>query len=322
MKLGGVEMKIVVLDGHALNPGDNSWTELQRLGDLEVFDRSTPAEVSVRAKDADILLLNKVPLPSEMLERLPNLKLISVLATGYNVVDVVAARERGVVVSNVPDYGTNTVAQYVMAMLLELCHHVGRHAREVREGAWTSAPDWTFWSSPQVELFGKTMGIVGFGRIGRRVGQLAEAFGMRVIYNSRRRYDDVVQEYRSIPELFAEADVVSLHCGLTPENAGMVNRDLLRQMKRSAFLVNTARGGLIHEADLAAALNEEKIAGAALDVLSFEPPRDGNPLLTAKHCLVTPHMAWATLEARKRIMQTTVDNVKSFLAGSPRNVVS
>ena len=315
-------MKIVVLDGYALNPGDNPWTELEKLGDVRVFDRTVSTEIRDHAADADILLLNKVSLQAEVIESLSTLKFVSVLATGYNVVDIAAARRCSVVVSNVPDYGTNTVAQYTMSMLLELCHHVGGHARAVREGAWGNSADWTFWKTPQIELQGKTMGIVGFGRIGRRVAQLAEAFGMRVIYNSRRAYDDVAQEYRCLEDLFAEADVVSLHCGMSPENTGMVNRVLLERMKRSAFLINTARGGLLHEADLVAVLNEEVIAGAALDVLSTEPPVAGNPLIAVKNCLVTPHIAWAAFEARQRIMRETIANVKGFLAGTPLNVIS
>ncbi|MBS1822791.1 MAG: D-2-hydroxyacid dehydrogenase [Acidobacteria bacterium] len=315
-------MKLVVLDGFVLNPGDNPWDELEKLGDLQVFDRTAPSEIYERAKDADVLLVNKVPLQAKSIEALPKLKFISVLATGYNIVDISAAQSRGVVVSNVPDYGTNTVAQYAMAMLLELCHHAGAHARDVREGAWASSPDWTFWKTPQIELAGKTMGIVGYGRIGRRVAQLAEAFGMHVIYNSRRADEHNTKGHRTLEALFEEADVVSLHCGLTEENKGMVDRKLVQRMKRSAFLINTARGGLVNEADLAEALNRETIAGAALDVLSTEPPLAGNPLIGAKNCLVTPHMAWSTIEARKRIMRTTVENVRGFLHGKPLNVVS
>lgn len=314
--------KIVVLDGYALNPGDNPWSSLEELGEVQVFERSTPEEILVRAADADVVLTNKAPLPGGVLEKLPRLKFVSVLATGYNVVDVAAARRLGITVSNVPDYGTNTVAQYVMALLLELCHHVGAHAQAVREGAWTNSADWTFWRTPQVELYGRTMGIVGFGRIGRRVAALAEAFGMRVIYNSREPYEDVAQEWRPLDALFAEADVVSLHCVLTPQNTGMIDAELLGRMKSSAMLINTARGALVNERELAEALERGTIAGAAVDVLSSEPPGAENPLLRAKNCLVTPHMAWAALEARQRIMEATVENVRAFLAGAPRNVVS
>lgn len=315
-------MTIVVLDGYALNPGDNPWVRLEELGEIRVYDRSTPAEVRERAAEADILLTNKTPLPQDVIHSAPHLKLISVLATGYNIVDISAARQRGVVVSNVPDYGTNTVAQFVIGLLLELCHRIGDHSNEVRAGAWTSSKDWTFWNYPQLELYSKTMGIVGFGRIGRRVAALAECFGMRVIYNARTPRPDSPEQYRTLQQLFAEADVVSLHCALTSENTGFVNRTFLDTMKPSAFLINTARGALINEDDLSAALNSGKIAGAALDVLCSEPPSKDNPLLAARNCIITPHMAWAALEARKRIMKTTTDNVIAFLAGTPVNVVS
>jgi glycerate dehydrogenase len=315
-------MTIVVLDGFTLNPGDNPWTPLAELGDVRVYDRSTPAEVRERAAEADILLTNKTPLPQDIIHSAPRLKFISVLATGHNIVDIVAARQRGIVVSNVPDYGTNTVAQFVMGIMLELCHRIGDHSNVVRAGTWTTSNDWSFWKSPQIELYDKTMGIVGFGRIGRRVAALAESFGMHVIYNTHTPRSDSPQQYRTLQQLFAEADVVSLHCALTPENTGIVNRTLLERMKPSALLINTARGALINEGDLSAALSNGKIAGAAVDVLSSEPPSKDNSLLVARNCIITPHMAWAALEARKRIMKTTVHNVSSFLVGTPVNVVS
>jgi glycerate dehydrogenase len=314
-------MTIVVLDGHTLNPGDNPWTPLEELGDVRVYDRSTPAEVRERVVGADILLTNKTPLSQNIIQNAMRLKFISVLATGHNIVDIAAARQRGIVVSNVPDYGTHTVAQFVMGLLLELCHRIGDHSNAVRAGAWTTSKDWSFWNSPQIELYGKTMGIVGFGRIGRRVAALAETFGMRVIYNTRTPRPESHQ-YRTLEQLFAEADVVSLHCALTTENTGSVNRNLLEGMKPSAFLINTARGALINEGDLSAALNSGKVAGAALDVLTREPSSKDNPLLAARNCIITPHMAWAALEARKRIMKATVHNVSSFLVGTPVNVVS
>jgi glycerate dehydrogenase len=314
-------MTIVVLDGFTLNPGDNPWAPLEELGDVRVYDRSAPAEVRERAAEADILLTNKTPLPQDIIYSAPRLKFISVLATGYNIVDIAAAKQRGIVVSNVPDYGTNAVAQFVMGQLLELCYRIGDHSNAVRAGAWTTSKDWAFWNTPQIELYDKIMGIVGFGRIGRRVAALAESFGMHVIYNTRTPRPDSPQ-YRTLQQLFAEADVVSLHCALTPENTGIVNGTLLERMKPSAFLINTARGALINEGDLTAALNSGKIAGAAFDVLSSEPPSKDNPLLTARNCIITPHMAWAALEARKRIMKTTVHNVSSFLVGTPVNVVS
>lgn len=315
-------MTIVVLDGFTLNPGDNPWAPLEELGDVRVYDRSTPAEARARAEEADILLTNKTPLPQDVIQNAPRLKFICVLATGFNIVDIVTARQRNIVVSNVPDYGTHTVAQFVMSLLLELCHHIGDHSNAVRAGAWTTSNDWSFWTSPQIELYDKTMGIVGLGRIGRRVATLAESFGMRVIYNTRTPRPDSPQQYRALRQLFAEADVVSLHCALTPENTGIVNRTLLESMRPSAFLINTARGALINEGDLSAALNNGKIAGAALDVLSSEPPSKANPLLTARNCIITPHMAWAAFDARKRIMKTTVHNIRSFLSGTPANVVS
>ncbi|QHS52061.1 D-2-hydroxyacid dehydrogenase [Edaphobacter sp. 12200R-103] len=315
-------MTIVVLDGHTLNPGDNPWTMLEKLGEVCVYDRSTPSQVRERVAEADILLTNKTPLPRDIIEGASRLKFISVLATGYNIVDIAAAREKGIIVSNVPDYGTNTVAQFVMGLMLELCHHIGGHSNAVRSGAWATSKDWSFWNSSQVELYDKTLGIVGFGRIGRRVAAIAECFGMRVIYNTRTPGTELAQQYRTLQQLFSEADVVSLHCALTPENTGIVNRALLETMKPSAFLINTARGALIHEDDLSAALNSGIIAGAALDVLSSEPPSKDNPLLTARNCIITPHMAWAALDARKRIMKTTIDNVAAFLAGTPINVIS
>lgn len=315
-------MTIVVLDGYTVNPGDNPWTPLEELGEVRVYDRSTPADVRERIAGADIVLTNKTPLPQDIIHSAQRLKFISVLATGYNIVDIAAARQRGIVVSNVPDYGTNTVAQFVMGLLLELCHRIGDHSSAVRDGAWATSKDWAFWNSPQIELYEKTMGIVGFGCIGHRVAALAESFGMRVIYNTRTPRADSSGQYRTLQQLFAEADVVSLHCALTPENTGIVNRALLENMKPSALLINTARGALVNESDLADALNNGKIAGAALDVLSSEPPSKEISLLTARNCIITPHMAWAALEARKRIMKTTVHNVRSFLIGAAVNVVS
>lgn len=315
-------MKIVVLDGYTLNPGDNAWTALEELGDLQVYDRSTPDEALARSAKADILLTNKTPVPYNVIQNAPNLKFISVLATGYNIVDITAARQRGITVSNIPDYGTNTVAQFVMGLILELSHHIGDHSNAVHAGAWATSKDWTFWNSPQIELYDKTMGVVGFGRIGRRVAGLAEAFGMRVIYNSRTPHPDSTQRHLTLQQVFAESDIVSLHCALTSDNIGIVDHILLEHMRPSAFLINTARGGLVNESDLSSALNSGRIAGAALDVLSSEPPSADNPLLTAQNCIITPHIAWAALEARKRIMKTAVYNIRSFLAGAPVDVVS
>lgn len=318
-------MKIVVLDGHTMNPGDNPWTPLQALGEAVIHERTAPDQVVSRSREAGILVVNKVELTRDVLAQLPLLRMIAVTATGYNVVDVAAARERNIPVCNVPVYSTDSVAQFVFALLLELCHHVGLHHDEVTAGAWSRSPDFSFWKTPLVELTGLTMGIVGFGRIGRRVGELAHAFGMRVL--AFNRHPGPAPAYESfawspLNDLVSQSDVVSLHCPLTPENKGMVNRQLLSRMKTTAFLVNTARGPLVAERDLAEALNGGRIAGAAVDVVSAEPIRADNPLLTARHCIITPHMAWATLAARRRLMAATVENVKCFLEGRPVNGVN
>lgn len=317
--------KIVVLDGYCLNPGDLSWDGLRRLGDVTVFDRTPPGEAAARAADAEILFTNKTPLPADVLERLPRLRYIGVLATGYNVVDVEAARARGVAVTNIPTYGTASVAQFVFALLLELCHNVGRHADAARAGEWSRNPDWCFWNSPLVELAGKTMGIIGFGRIGRQTARIADAMGMRVVANDTNHADPLEYDgfrWASVEELLGESDVVSLHSPLFPETEGMINARSLSLMKPTAFLINTSRGPLVVEKDLADALNAGRIAGAGLDVLSAEPPAADNPLLSARNCLVTPHIAWATKEARSRLMELVVSNVTAFLAGTPVNLVS
>jgi glycerate dehydrogenase len=323
--MGERKPRIVVLDGEKLNPGDNPWTEVEAYGDLTVYDWTPAEEVVSRAKDAEIVLTNKTPIPRDTLDQLSNLQFIGVLATGFNVVDVAHARSRGIPVSNVPVYGTNSVAQYVFALALELCHHVGLHSDAVHNGEWSGDGNWSFWRTPLVELYGKTMAIVGFGRIGRRVGELANAFGMEVL--AVDVYQGNPPSYRpfafvSAEEAFRRADVVSLNAALTPENEGMVNAALLKSMKPSAFLVNASRGQLVNEADLAAALNEGTIAGAALDVVSSEPIKPDNPLLSAKNCVITPHMAWAALEARQRLMQTTAENIRAFLNGEPQNLVN
>ena len=318
-------MRMVVLDGYTLNPGDNPWEAVAALGELTVHDRSAPGQVVGRSAGAGVLLTNKTPISADTLSALPELKFISILATGYNIVDVAAAADRGVVVSNVPVYATDAVAQFTFALLLELCHRAGAHASAVAGGRWAACEDFCFWLAPQVELAGKRMGIVGFGRIGRRVGQLAHAFGMEVLAADVSRAEPPPYgpfAWADVPELFAAADVVSLHCPQTPQTAGMVNAELLARMKPSAFLVNTSRGGLVVEADLAEALNAGRIAAAAVDVVSTEPIAPDNPLLTAKNCIVTPHIAWASLEARRRMMAVTAENVAAFLAGRPINVVS
>lgn len=318
-------MKIVVLDGQTLNPGDNPWTEVEKQGEFVLYSKTQPSEILDRAAGADILLTNKTPLTKETLDKLPDLKFIAVLATGYNVVDVEAARERDIPVSNVPIYGTDSVAQMTFALLLELCHHVGLHNKLVHEGQWSRSAEFCFWETPLVELTGKTIGIVGFGRIGRRTGRLADAFGMNVLAHDVYQgetpdYDSF--EWADIEEIFSKADVVSLHCPQTADNTGMVNTRLLGLMKNDAMLINTSRGGLINEVDLATALNNGTIAGAAVDVASAEPMAAENPLLTAKNCIITPHIAWATLAARQRLMQTTAENVEAFMKKEPINVVN
>lgn len=318
-------MKIVVLDGHTLNPGDLSWEGLDRFGEVTVYERTPPDQIVGRAAGAAVLLTNKTPLTDETLSRLPDLKYIGVLATGYNVVDIAAARQRGIPVTNIPTYGTKSVAQLVFALLLELCHHVGAHHEAVRRGDWTAGADFCFWNFPLIELAGKTMGLIGFGRIGRQVAEIAAAFAMNVVAYDKFQSDESGRKnfkWVELDELLAMSDVVSLHCPLFPETQGIINRDSLGQMKRSAFLINTSRGPLVVDQDLARALDEGRIAGAGLDVLSEEPPRSGNPLLHAQNCIITPHIAWATKEARGRLMDTAVRNVADFLTGNPVNVVN
>ncbi len=316
--------RIVVLDGYTLNPGDNPWDAVAALGDVTVHDRTPSDRILDRARGAHILLTNKTPLTAETLAQLPDLRYVSVLATGYNVVDTAAARAKGIPVSNVPIYGTDAVAQFVFALLLNHCHGVARHAEAVRQGEWSRCEDFCFWTQPLVELAGMTMGLVGFGRIGRRVGDLAHAFGMKLLVHDLFQGDppSYPVEWTDTGDLFARADVVSLHCPQTEDNTNLVNRDLLRRMKPSAYLINTARGGLVNEQDLADALNEGRIAGAACDVVSAEPIRPDNPLLTAKNITLTPHIAWAALAARRRLMQTTAENIAAFLAGAPIHVVN
>lgn len=311
-----IEMKIVVLDGYTLNPGDLSWDALRELGACEIYDRSGPHEIVPRSASAEIVLTNKVALNRDYLMAVPTLKYIGVTATGYNIVDVPAARECGVMVTNVPTYGTQSVAQMTFALLLELTQHVGHHAQTVRDGRWTRSPDFCYWDHPLIELDGLTIGIVGFGRIGQAVGKLAQAFGMKVLAHSRK------QSGADLEKLFRQSDVISLHCPLTPETKHLVNAERLAWMKPTAFLLNTSRGPLIDENALAKALNDGRIAGAGLDVLAIEPPAADNPLLRAKNCFVTPHIAWATRAARSRLMDAAVENVRAFLVGKPKNVVS
>ena len=318
-------MKIVVLDGWTLNPGDNPWDEVAALGDLTVYDRTSSEDIVTRTDGAEIVLTNKTPLQEGTLARMPRLRLVAVLATGYNVVDVAAAGHLGIPVVNVPEYGTASVAQHAIALLLELSNRVGLHGDAVRQGEWLQSHDFCFSRSPLTELAGKLFGVVGFGRIGQQTARIARALGMDILAYNHRPKDsptDLPVTWVDLQELFASADVVSLHCPLTRDNGGLVNARLLSSMKQSAFLVNTARGALVNERDLAEALHAGKIAGAALDVLSREPHTPDNPLVTAPNCIITPHIAWATLEARQRLMAATAANIRGFLAGAPVNVVN
>jgi glycerate dehydrogenase len=316
-------MRIAVLDGYAMNPGDLTWDALQALGDCTIHDRTGPDQVLTRTAGREIVLTNKVHLTRSHFEELPGLRYIGVLATGTNIVDLKAAEERGIVVTNVPDYSTASVAQLTIALLLELTSRVGAHSDGVRSGKWSRCADFSYADYPLVELDGLTLGIVGYGRIGQKVASIARALGMRVLVHTRTPprlcLDDV--SFVDLEAVFQEADVISLHCPLTTETHGLVNTDRLALMKSSAFLINTARGPLIAEASLARSLNDGAIAGAAVDVLATEPPSASNPLLTGRNCIITPHIGWATAAARRRLMETAVANVKAFLAGRPQNVV-
>lgn len=318
-------MNIVILDGYALNPGDLSWAALESLGTLTVYDRTAPEQVVERASNAVIILTNKVAINAEQLQQLPNLKHIGVLATGYNIIDTEAAKNQGVSVSNIPNYSTPSVVQLTFALLLELCQHVQRHSDAAKEGKWARSLDFSFRDYPLIELSEKTLGIIGFGSIGQAVADVATAFGMNIIGSSRRQPDQSHRKnfkWASIPELLRTSDVVSIHCPLTPETNRLINRESLATMKDSAFLINTARGPIIVEEDLANALNQGIIAGAGIDVLSVEPPALDNPLFKAKNCLITPHIAWASFEARSRLMKIAEKNIRSFTAGHSVNIVN
>lgn len=316
-------MKIVVLDGYALNPGDNPWDEIAAFGDLTVYDRTAPDEVVSRAAGAEVIFTNKTVVGREELSRLPDLRYIGVLATGYNIVDVAAARERGILVTNVPCYSTDSVAELTFGHILDLARGVGAHARWTSEGNWVRAEDYSQWICPQIELRGKILGIVGFGRIGARVAELGRAFGMPVIaYTPHPGIPPEGVRFGTLEEVLAAADFVTLHCPAKAGTVGMVDREFLSRMKPTAFLINTSRGQLIVPEDLAEALNAHRIAGAALDVMEQEPPRPDDPLLTAENAQITPHIAWATFEARKRLMHTAAENLRAFLSGAPENVVN
>lgn len=317
--------KMVIIDGYVENPGDLSWAGIEALGELRVYDRcpDDDDEIIRRIGDAEILIANKTRISRKVIES-TNLKYITVLATGYNVIDVACARERGISVSNVPGYGTASVAQFAIALLLEICSRVAHHSEAVHQGRWESCPDWTFWDYPLIELSGKTMGIIGFGSIGQSVGRIAKAMGMRVITHSRSVKEEGKQiaEYVDLDTLFRESDVISLHCPLFPETKEIINKNNIAKMKDGVIIINNSRGGLVVEQDLADALNSGKVAAAGLDVVSEEPIKGTNPLLTAKNCFITPHISWAPKESRQRIMDTTIENIESYLAGKPKNVVN
>lgn len=318
-------MKIVILDGYTLNPGDLTWERIQTLGELTVYDRTPHEQIVERALGAEIIFTNKTPLNAATLKQLPGLKYIGVLATGYNVVDTETAKKLGITVTNIPTYGTAAVAQFTLALLLEMCHHVWAHSEAVKQGAWSNSPDFCFWNYPLIELAGKTMGIIGFGRIGQAVAEVVQGLGMKVLaYDNKpnKSLENPNLKYAELDELLAQSDVISLHCPLFENNKGMINEKTITQMKDGVMIINTSRGPLIDEAALTVALNSGKVSGAAVDVLSIEPPKPDNPLLTAKNCIITPHIAWAPKESRCRLMNIAADNLEQFLANNPINVVN
>ena len=320
-------MKIVVLDGYTLNPGDLSWADLEKFGELIVYDRTSlnnDAEVIERISDAEIVFTNKTPVSKTVIDACPNLQFISVLATGFNIVDSEHAKEKGIPVSNVPAYGTDSVSQFAIAMLLEICHHIGAHDKAVHDGRWESSADWCFWDYPLIELAGKSIGIIGFGRIGRKTGYLAKALGMHVLAYDIFENEDgrCVADYVSLDYLFGYSDIISLHCPLLPDTEGIINRESIKRMKDGVIILNNSRGPLIVEQDLADALNSGKVYAAAVDVVAMEPINGDNPLLKAKNCIITPHISWAPKESRQRIMDCSVDNLKAFLSGNPANIVN
>lgn len=318
-------MKIVILDGYTENPGDLSWEAFEKQGDLTVYPRTPAEQIIRRIGDAEIVLTNKTPIRRETLAACPQIRYIGVLATGYNIVDTDAAKERGIPVCNIPTYGTDAVGQFAIGLLLEICHHIGHHSQAVKEGRWSSSPDWCFWDYPLIELAGKTMGIIGFGRIGQVTGRLAQALGMKVLAFDARRdpsLENASCRYCDLDELLAGSDVIALHCPLFPETEGLINRETIRKMKDGVILINNSRGPLIVEQDLAEALNSGKVYAAGLDVVSTEPIRPDNPLLTAKNCLITPHISWAPRESRQRLMDIAAANLEAFLTGAPVNVVN
>lgn len=320
-----MSMKIVVLDGYTLNPGDITWEGMEALGELTVYDRTKAEDVAARIGDADVVYTNKTPITKETLDACPNVKFIGVLATGYNIVDIAAAKEKGIPVSNIPTYGTAAVSQFAIGLLLELCHHIGEHSDAVKAGEWTSNPDWCFWKYPLVELDGKTMGIIGFGRIGQDTGKIAQALGMKVLaYDAFKRPELETEtcHYVDLDTLLAESDVIALHCPLFPDTEGIINKDTIAKMKDGVMIINNSRGPLVVEQDLRDALDSGKVAGAAVDVVSTEPIQMDNPLIGAKNVIITPHISWAPKESRQRLMNIAVDNLKCYVEGKPQNVVN
>lgn len=317
-------MKIVVADGYAMNPGDLSWAPLEEFGNLDVYERTTARQVIERCSNAEIIITNKVLFDEKTINALPKLKYIGVTATGYNIIDTKAARKKAITVTNVPAYATPSVAQMVFALLLELTHHIGHHSQTVRKGKWTRSKDFCYWDYPLIELEGLTMGIIGYGRTGQATAKLAKAFQMKVLtYDiDKEKINNANAKAVDLDTIFSQSDVVSLHCPLTGQTENIINAESLSKMKPTAFLINTGRGSLVNEKDLAGALNSGQIAGAGLDVLSTEPPKPDNPLLSAKNCFITPHIAWATKAARQRLMKETIENIRAFIKGKPRNVVS
>ena len=317
-------MKIVILESKAVNPGDLSWEAIKAFGDVTAYDRTPAEEAAARIGDAEVVLINKTPITAEVMDKCPNLRLVCVEATGYNVVDCAAAKERNILVCNVPAYSTDCVAQFTFALLLEACCRVGLHNDSVHNGDWCRNPDFCYWLTPQMELAGKTIGIIGFGKIGRAVGKIANAFGMKVLAYNRSRCPEgeALGQYVTLEQLLAESDVISLHCPMTELTANIINHSTIAKMKDGAILINTARGGLINEVELAAALEHGKLRAYCADVVSEEPIKENNPLLTAPNCILTPHMAWAPVEARQRIIDITVQNMQGYLNGKPVNVVN
>lgn len=320
-------MKIVVLDGYAENPGDLSWAPLEALGEVTVYDRTSLAdegETIARLSGAEIAVTNKTPITRRVIDACPRLRYITMLATGYNVVDAAYARAKGIPLSNIPAYGTAAVGQFAIALLLEICHHAAHHSGTVHAGKWAACADWCYWDYPLIELDGKTMGIIGFGRIGQQTGRIARALGMRVLACGSRPSDSgrAIADYVELDALLAASDVIALHCPLFPETEGIINRETIRKMKDGVILLNNSRGPLVVEQDLADALNSGKVYAAGLDVVSTEPIREDNPLLTAKNCIITPHISWAPRESRQRIMDTAAQNIKAYLDGAPINVVN